>query len=170
MELSLCLSDPNMADVFYVLYVMGAAADVSAWNNSCGPHTPRLSGHSAARSHTVVGLYAAERRCHQNVNTAFREWQMMIQYGHSFRPDLRVRVGGRDLPVSLAAKGSLGLKGHFPLPDSTVWDSVNNGSCRREDRGDHTNTEWWITRRAKMKLPSLHFITEQKLFREADWF
>lgn len=82
----------------------------------------------------------------------------------------RVRVGGLDLPVSLAAKGSLGLKGHFPLPDSTVWDSVNNGSCRREDRGDHTNTEWWINRRAKMKLPSLHFITEQKLFREADRF
>lgn len=166
MELSLCLSDPNM--VFYVLYVTGPAADVSAWNNSCGPHTPRLSGRSAARSHTVVGLYAAERCCHQNVNAAFREWRMMIQYGHSFR--LRVCVGGRDLPVSLAAKGSLGLKGHFPLPDSTAWDSVNNGSCRREDRGDHTNTGWWINRRAKMKLPSLHFITEQKLFREADWF
>lgn len=37
-----------------------------------------------------------------------------------------------DPPVRLAVKGSLGLKGHFPLPDSPEPDSMNSGSCRRQ--------------------------------------
>lgn len=62
---------------------------------------------------------------------------------------LRVDCGW-DPPVSLAVKGSLGLKGHFPLPDSTVWDNVNNGSCRTD--GDHTQREWPTNTGAKRKL------------------
>lgn len=64
-----------------------------------------------------------------------------------------------DLPVRKTAKGSLGLKGHFPLPDSSEPDSTNSGSCRGKWRGGGTtHTKWWND---EMELASSHMVREE---------
>lgn len=53
-----------------------------------------------------------------------------------------------DPPVSRAVKGSLGLKGHFPRPDSRRGDNMKDGSCRRETTHKHRT----VSRRTERKL------------------
>ena len=64
-----------------------------------------------------------------------------------------------DPPVSRAVKGSFGLKGHFPRPDSRRGDNMKDSSCRTETTHKHRA----ISSRTERKL-TLHPVSLMDLF------
>lgn len=117
----------------------GATADVSTWHQWRRPHTRHSWTHQWQRGERQ------QRDCtplHQNMNTAVTgEWF-----------NVRVCVRACDLPVSRAVKGSLGLKGHFPRPDSTTWDNMKDGSCERPHTHARMRTHTQINDRTTRKI------------------
>lgn len=121
----------------------GATADVTEWNNS--PRTTQLLRRTGW-AQTVAALYTVLRLCHHSMNMVIKMCLGMIWSVHFGLFLLYALSYIWDLPVRCAAKGSLGLKGHFPWPDSSEWNSMNNGCCNGEMDQTHYYKlhRWWI--------------------------